>query len=52
MGGPSLYGEAQVIMGNGHMGTPQDRMTDTHTSENITFLLATLLAGGDEICLL
>ena len=33
-GAGAMYSEVQCIMGNGHMGTPQNRMTDT--CENIT----------------
>ena len=34
-GGGGLYSEVQCIIGNGHRGTPLDRITDT--CENITF---------------
>ena len=27
LGGGTLYSEVQCIMGNGHMGTPMDRLT-------------------------
>ena len=34
-GGEAVYSEFQCIMGNGYVGTPMDRLTDTY--ENITF---------------
>ena len=28
--GGDLYSEVQIIIGNGHMGPPIDKLTDTH----------------------
>ena len=38
----------QCIMGNGHIGTPVDRQTHTHITEN-NYLPATSLAGGKKM---
>ena len=37
VGPESLYGEVQCILGNGHMGTPEQTDRQTETTENITF---------------
>ena len=44
--GGALHSEAQYVMGNGNMGIPPDKLTDSRadTTENIT---AVSLAGRD-----
>ena len=41
-----LYNEVQYVMGNGHMGTPVDRLTDRHDSSLVNgngYILSPLL---------
>ena len=44
--GGSMYGKAQCIMGNGHMGPTPLLSTDADTTENITFPQPTFSSAG------